>query len=351
MREKIDKYYNPLDYKLLNLKEEELESIKKHRLDDVDVTGDNYKDLFEQGLELIRKERLPKALMLEILDQYSARLEGLEGVDLSIENLDNHDEITKEKIKSLVLFGIQAVLIKENAKLISDLKRTNVHYEELIGLITHEFKNMLTSIYGYNKILRRQLEKQGVHETGELISTIEKLTYKLFNMIDSLLKMSQSDKNELLPQKTMVNLKQDILEPVEQELIPLLKKRKIVLKYKIKPRKVTILADNDFLRVVFRNLIENGIKYGYPESVINVDIRSDKSQLHVTITNSGDGIPEELKNVLFQKFRHADVGKTKSGTGIGLYNVKNIIDKHGGKINFESSKNNKTSFYFQLPIS
>ena len=104
MRKKIEKYYNSADYKLLNLKEEELESIKKHHLEEVDVTRDEYKNLFEQGLELIRKERLPKALMLEILDQYSERLEELEGVDLSLESLDTHDEATKEKIKSLVLF-------------------------------------------------------------------------------------------------------------------------------------------------------------------------------------------------------------------------------------------------------
>jgi len=351
MREKIEKYYNSKDYKLLNLKEEELESIKKHHLEEVDVNHDGYKDLFEQGLELIRKERLPKALMLEILDQYSERLEELEGIDLSLENLDNHDEVTKEKIKSLVLFGIQAVLIKENAQLIAELKRSNENYEELIGLITHEFKNMLTSIYGYNKILRRQLEKQGVHETGELISTIEKLTLKLFNMIDSLFKMSLSEKDELLPQKSMVNIKEDIMLPVEQELIPILKKKKMILKSKIRPRKINILADSDFLRVVFRNLIENGIKYGYKESTINVDIKSDKNNLYVSVTNTGDGIPDDIKNELFQKFRHADVGKAKSGTGIGLFNVKNIIKKHGGKINFESEKNNKVKFYFQFPVN
>jgi len=351
MREKIEKFYNSADYKLLNLKEEELESIKKHHLEEVDVTRDNYKDLFEQGLDLIRKERLPKALMLEILDQYSERLDDLEGVDLSLENLDNHDEFTKEKIKSLVLFGIQAVLIKENAQLINELKRSNENYEELIGLITHEFKNMLTSIYGYNKILRRQLEKQGVFETGELIATIEKLTLKLFNMIDSLFKMSLSEKDELLPQKSMVNIKEDVILPVEQELIPLLKKKKIMLKCKIRPRKINILADNDFLRVVFRNLIENGIKYGYSESTIDVVIRSDKNNLNVSVINTGDGIPEEIKSELFQKFRHADVGNAKSGTGIGLFNVKSIIKKHGGKINFESEKNNKVTFHFQIPMN
>ena len=351
MREKVDKYYNSLDYKLLNLKEEELDSIKKSRLDDVDVTKDNYKDLFEQGLELIRKERLPKALMLEILDQYAARLEDLDGVDLSIEKLESHDEVTKEKIKSLVLFGIQAVLIKENAQLISELKRTNENYEELIGLVTHEFKNMLTSIYGYNKILRRQLEKQGILETSELIITIEKLTHKLFNMVDYLLKMSLSDKNELLPQKSKINLKEDVLEPVELELLPLLKKKKMALKNKIKPKNISIIADDDFLQVVFRNLIENALKYGYNNSVIIVEIKSDKKQLKVSVNNKGDGIPDQIRKEMFQKFRHADVGGSKSGTGIGLFNVKNIIEKHGGKISFDSEKNKWTKFHFQIPVN
>jgi signal transduction histidine kinase len=351
MRDKISKYYNFLDNKLLNLKEEELKSIKEHRLDDIDITRNNYKDLFEQGLELIRKERLPKALMLEILDQYSVRLEDLEGVDLSIENLENHNEITREKIKSLVLFGIQAVLIKENAQLISELKRSNEYYEELIGLITHEFKNMLTSIYGYNKILRRQLEKQGILETSELITTIEKLTNKLFNMTDSLLKMSLSDKNELLPKKSMINLNEDFLIPVEKELLPLIKKKRITLKNKIKPKNISIMADNDFLRVVFRNLIENALKYGYNNSVIIVEIKSDKKHLNVSVNNKGDGIPDQIRNEVFQKFRHADVGDTKSGTGIGLFNVKNIVEKHGGKIRFDSEKNKWTKFYFQIPLN
>lgn len=351
MKEKVKKYYNPLDYKLLNLKEEDLESIKKHHLHDVDVSRDRYKDLFEQGIELIRKERLPKDLFLEILDQYSSRLEELEGVDLSVEKLENHDDITKEKIKSLVMFGIQAVLIKENAQLISELKNTNEHYQELIGLITHEFKNMLTSIYGYNKILRRQLEKQGIVETSELTATIEKLTYKLFNMIDSLLKMSLSDKDELLPNKSIINIKNDVLIPVEHELVPLLKKKRIKLKTKIKPRNISILADNDFLQVVFRNLIENGLKYGYPDSLIIIEIKSDKKFLNATVGNKGDGVPDNIKKDVFQKFKHADVGNTKSGSGIGLFNVKKIVEKHGGKISYESEKNKWTKFSFQIPVS
>ena len=125
----------------------------------------------------------------------------------------------------------------------------------------------------------------------------------------------------------------------------------MTLKYKIKPRKILILADNDFLRVVFRNLIENAVKYGYAESVINVEVKSDNKQLDVSVLNTGDGIPDEIKNELFQKFRHANVGKSKSGTGIGLFNVKNIINKHGGKINFENGKNNRIKFYFQIPVS
>ena len=210
---------------------------------------------------------------------------------------------------------------------------------------------MLTSIYGYNKILRRQLEKQGILETSELIITIEKLTHKLFNMVDSLLKMSLSDKNELLPQKSKINLKEDVLEPVELELLPLLKKKKMALKNKIKPKNISIIADDDFLQVVFRNLIENALKYGYNNSVIIVEIKSDKKQLKVSVNNKGDGIPDQIRKEMFQKFRHADVGGAKSGTGIGLFNVKNIIEKHGGKISFDSEKNKWTKFHFQIPVN
>jgi len=337
---------------LLKFREDDLNVIGEKQLKDVNITQESYKKLFNQGLELIRRERLPKALLLEILDQYAARLEELQGVDLSVENIDNHDYATREKIKSLVLFGIQSVLINENSQLIAELKQSNKNYEELIGLITHEFKNMLTSIYGYNKILKRQLEKEGVFETSELITTIEKLTHKLFNMIDSLLKMSLSDKGILEPQKKVIDISADVLLPVLHDLKPMLIKKRVTVREKLKPEKIVLNADNDLLQMVFRNLIENGIKYGRESSEIIVDITADNNnnKIIIKISNEGIGIPETIKHDLFNKFTHASVGTNKSGTGIGLYNVKNIIDNHRGTISFKSEYDKQTVFTLTIPI-
>ncbi len=351
MTKKRDNNYDSIDSWLLSLREEELKTIEEEQLSDVKVTRDSYMTLFNQGLELIRRERLPKALTLEILDQYAARLEDLQGVDLTFENINNYDDATREKIKSLILFGIQSVLINDNARLIAEITQSNKNYEELIGLITHEFKNMLTSIYGYNKILKRQLEKLNVVETSELVSTIERLTLKLFNIIDSLLKMSLGDRGEMEPQKKMIELKEDILLPVYDELAPLLKKKKMILRDKLKPKKIIIMADDDLLQMVFRNLIENAMKYGRDGTDILIDIKSDKKKMYVTVRNKGIGIPEEIRDNIFDKFKHASVGENKSGTGIGLYNVKNIIAKHGGTISCVSTQEKWTEFKFDLPLN
>lgn len=351
MLKNTDNYYSSINNWLLALQEDELKSIEEKQLKDVKVTRDSYKTLFNQGLELIRRERLPKALMLEILDQYAARLEDLQGVDLSLENLDNYDNITREKVKSLILFGIQSVLISENSQLMAELKQSNQNYEDLIGLINHEFKNMLTSIYGYNKMLKRQLDKQDKQDTSELVGTIERLTLKLFNMIDSLIKMSLSEKGKLEPQKKLIDLKQDVLLPVQNELEPLLKKKKMSLRDKLKPQKIMLMTDDDFLQMVFRNLMENALKYGDAESEVIVDVGTDKKYVNVAVKNRGKGIPEEIKEYIFDKFKHANVGKNKSGTGIGLYNVKNIIEKLGGKITFVSEHDKWTEFKFRIPLN
>jgi signal transduction histidine kinase len=73
--------------------------------------------------------------------------------------------------------------------------------------------------------------------------------------------------------------------------------------------------------------------------------------MNVGIKNKGEGMPEEIKEYIFEKFKHANVGNNQSGTGIGLYNVKNIIEKHGGKISFVSERDKWTEFNFNIPLN
>jgi signal transduction histidine kinase len=102
------------------------------------------------------------------------------------------------------------------------------------------------------------------------------------------------------------------------------------------------------LNQVFINIINNAIKVAQQEGEIIVFLeRQDNNTVLVRITDNGPGIPSNLKDKIFNKF----VTGSKSGTGLGLYICKNIIEKHGGKIWADNNKNKGANFNFTIPIT
>ncbi|MEJ2546122.1 MAG: hypothetical protein P8Y99_18820, partial [Calditrichaceae bacterium] len=125
----------------------------------VDVGRKNYQELYERGLKLIKSEPEPKKLMVNILDEYLERLEDLPPIDFTTSKLDQLDGDTKEKVKSLVLFGTQAALIRENAKIQAELRQANENYRDLLSVVTSDFDKSISSISGYIQIIKKRLEE------------------------------------------------------------------------------------------------------------------------------------------------------------------------------------------------
>ncbi len=111
-------------------------------------------------------------------------------------------------------------------------------------------------------------------------------------------------------------------------------------------------ADKDKLRVILQNLIENAIKYSDPHGKVFITAKEVENKIQVSVKDTGTGISEEGKNRIFDKFYRDTEAEKKGikGTGIGLYTVKQIIDKSEGEIWFESKPGEGTIFYFTLPI-
>jgi two-component system phosphate regulon sensor histidine kinase PhoR len=111
-------------------------------------------------------------------------------------------------------------------------------------------------------------------------------------------------------------------------------------------------ADKEKLRVILQNLIENAIKYSDPHGKVFITAKESKNKIQVSIKDTGTGISDEGKARIFEKFyRDTEAEKREiTGTGIGLYTVKRIIDKSMGEIWFESNPGEGTIFYFTLPI-
>jgi len=328
-----------------------LKAIEDKYLGDIEITRENYKKLFDRGVELLRREQFQKHLLLETLEEYASRLDEIPGVDLSLEGISKQDKKTKEKIKSLILFGTQAVLINDNSKINAELKQANSSYEEVLGLITHEFKNLLTSIYGYNRILSKHIQKEKNEELPQILNSVERLTRKLYNMVDSLLKMSLGEKGILKTDLKLIDFIADVYNPVLEDLNMRLKKQGMKIQINADKKSIMLLADEELLQVAMRNLLENAIKYGKEKSTIIVLLKQSEEYLTVTVRNEGLGLSKANQKRVFEKFRRAAVGNVKGGTGLGLYNVKNIIAIHNGVVTCKSEFGKWAEFEFRLPLN
>ncbi|TSC96139.1 MAG: Uncharacterized protein Athens071426_502 [Parcubacteria group bacterium Athens0714_26] len=115
-----------------------------------------------------------------------------------------------------------------------------------------------------------------------------------------------------------------------------------------------IYGDPKKLGIVFSNLLNNAIKYNIANGQVTVDVKKliDKPYLQIRVADTGIGIPSEEIGRLFTKFFRASnvMGSEANGSGLGLYMVKNIVSRHGGKIWVESVVGRGATFYFTLPL-
>lgn len=164
------------------------------------------------------------------------------------------------------------------------------------------------------------------------------------SLIDSVLQYSRLSQGNII--KTEINT-QHLLEEVIKSLNILIEKSSTKISFENLP---LIMGDENQLSIVFQNLIENAIKYcdkEHPIITISARERSDDSIVFF-IKDNGKGIEKEYYHKVFQLFQRLDQNTTYSGTGIGLANVKKIIELHGGEIWIDSVVGEGTTFSFTL---
>jgi signal transduction histidine kinase len=122
----------------------------------------------------------------------------------------------------------------------------------------------------------------------------------------------------------------------------------------LKPEKKLppVCADKEKIRVVIQNLLENAIKYSNNRDKVFVALRKNNGLVEISVKDTGVGISEEGKKKIFEKFYRDQQAQKKeaTGTGIGLFISKKIVEEHGGKIWFESTENKGSTFFFTIPI-
>ncbi len=282
--------------------EDELKELEFEQLADVNIGLSEYRDIYDKGLELISNESKPKELLLHILDDYQRRLDQIPAVDLSVTKLEQLDNKTREHIRSLILFGTQAALIKQNATARKELKEANQNYRDLLSVVTHEFKNSLTSIYGYNRIIKKRLEEGSVESILEINKHLDRLTRGLFGLVETLFSMSLLEQDKLEIDRKIFDIVENSLDPIINELELRLEQKVMKVKISANEDKNIYFGDERFFQLIFRNLIQNAIQYGYAGTDIEIEIKREPSRFVISIFNEGSGLAGTKLGRIFDKF-------------------------------------------------
>ncbi len=222
---------------------------------------------------------------------------------------------------------------------------------EFISIAAHQLRTPLSAIKWVIKmILDGDAGKLSV-EQQELLNKGYLSNERIIRLVNDLLNVSRIEEGKFGFNFEKADF-QEILDAAISNVESLATKNHQELTIK-KPSKLPkVFLDKERMVMVMQNLLSNAIKYTPEYGKIRVLIEVDKQYLHVKINDQGVGIPAEDQPKLFSKFfRATNVIKLETdGTGLGLFLVKNIIEKHNGKVSLKSEEGKGTEISFYIPI-
>ena len=208
----------------------------------------------------------------------------------------------------------------------------------------HEFRTPLAILKTRLGLFRKKYGRQSP-EVEALLEITEGEVNRLTGIVDSLLQLTNLAQNtrwESIPSE-------ELLRSVEEELLPLAVKRRISLQTERKP--YLLRGDRELLRRAVFNLAENAVKYSPEGSTVTIRVQNRAQRLCISVEDQGPGIPEQLRERIFEPFFRVDDARTRrqGGTGLGLALVHAIAQFHGGTVSVSESPSGGSRFLLDLP--
>ncbi len=324
--------FNPAGEKLLGFSAEEIQG---HRINEV------WADAVE------RDAILEEVQISGGIKNYKTRLKRKDGsiaeVSLTLSLLKDNEGRTMGTV------GITRDISQDNA-IRRELERLNENYREAIHFINHENKNSLIIIGGF---VKRLLNSETDPKRKEQLGIIYHHSAFLEAMSKDFLTMADLEQGEFQIHKEEIeNFFQQVILPAMIGL-----KERYPNSFENYDEtmggvgSVHVCGDPRLLTIVYRNLFGNALKYGYPGGKIAYGLKDLGERFMFNVWNEGLGIEPNERKKVFEKFYRIpnEITRVKRGTGLGLYNIKKIIEAHDGTIWCESEPGMWVNFLFTLP--
>ncbi len=229
------------------------------------------------------------------------------------------------------------------------LEEANKTKDKFFSLIAHDLKNPFNTLIGYSDLLKSEFREYGQNEIHQHLSTIYDTSVKGYNLLENLLKWSQTQTNKI------------VFEPIKIDLFEIVQTCIVDIEHQSQfkdievnndvPKSCHIIADENLLKTILRNLINNAVKYTPRNGYVTIASSKGDVAFEISVKDSGIGMTEkELQNLFKIDQISSKPGTEKEkGSGLGLVICKEFVEKHGGKIWVESDLETGSIFKFTIP--
>jgi signal transduction histidine kinase len=239
----------------------------------------------------------------------------------------------------------------ENSELLRQLRDALRKRDEFISIATHELKNPAATIAGYSQLAMRSVQSVPP-QMQTILETINRQSMRLARLADELLDVARIGAGRLDLVQERVNLSALLTESIQRfktQLSPVDAER-----LKLLVPTTDLWGDWDAMRLeqVVVNLLNNAFKYSPDDGDVEVRVDQIDRVATVSVKDHGIGIPEDQRQLIFEPFyRSATATMARTvGSGLGLYISKEIIERHNGRMWFESEEGKGSTFCFSLPL-
>lgn len=241
-------------------------------------------------------------------------------------------------------------LIDSFNKMADSLEASEARRSEFIANVSHELRTPMTTISGFaDGILDGTIAKE---DQNKYLISIRDETRRLSRLVREMLDASQM-KASVTPEEERTTF--DLVELMVQTMLSFESRatqKNLDVDPQLPENSIMVVADKDSITRVIYNLIDNAVKFAFPDSCIVIKVFKQDGKAYVSVKDTGETIPPDDLPFIFDRFHKSDRSRSidKDGVGLGLYLVKEIINRHDEDIAVKS-ENNETEFVFTLPLA
>jgi two-component system, OmpR family, sensor histidine kinase SenX3 len=232
-----------------------------------------------------------------------------------------------------------------------ELQRVNKIRRDFVANVSHELKTPATSLKLLAESLEETLDEDPI-QARLFAAQLRQETERLAHLITDLLDLARLESQEPSDYPSLVDVR-GVLMTVLARMRRVARKKDITLQWKRfgKAAQYTVYGEETQLTSMFTNLVDNAVKYTPPGGRVEVVGGSEGSEIIISISDTGIGIPEGKIPRIFERFYRVDKARSKAtgGTGLGLSIVRHVAQNHGGRVTVESAPNEGSTFTVYLP--